>query len=616
MAENSQTETLFELRSIVSDLSPGGKSRSVLLTGQPNEVILKKEDVAQKLVERNRDYLWIEVDGQTAKSPEEWLANFARNMRGGNGISEVDMRDFARKIGGTLTPFASSQGEKGSINKSEQDDASILSKVLDLFEDAFGAQDNSHKPITPVLCLLNLSKFSDPMLAWISGSLNQGLRDSEIFSNARFLFTDTTYSERVKNFFDRFGFDKVRQITVPDPVDRPETKNEQAHSTLPQPQTKGLKKNMKSDTLTNNPFGMSNKNRSGIVADDISTYPSKEQKYLSLACLPSRINRYTLEFFCDSTASAYCYNWLLRQPDLAKQTEDGFLVLNEDIRNQARAFLKEKDPTAESKEVLASVLDTFMALFPSPESHWIPINLQMFASFSEDLCKDLFNSVDYEEILDFLNVHADQFINENNFYCLQEETKLVTRRLMELAELSPMDGLREMAEEKWNSDQNVIEERKAKIGSKKLSLEQEIDDIKGQITHFDEMRNQIDGQFQNSKNSKTRKVYTFSMALPLLVLGLGTVGASLFSDSMGTYHAACGLFLTFVGFFWPNVEIQKPDLQTVGGKPKLAAETQQRSLNHRISGLVNRASSLKGSLSELDSELENLELGAQTPYLS
>ena len=106
------------------------------------------------------------------------------------------------------------------------------------------------------------------------------------------------------------------------------------------------------------------------------------------------------------------------------------------------------------------------------------------------------------------------------------------------------------------------------------------------------------------------------MALPLLVLGLGTVGASLFSDSMGTYHAACGLFLTFVGFFWPNVEIQKPDLQTVGGKPKLAAETQQRSLNHRISGLVNRASSLKGSLSELDSELENLELGAQTPYLS
>ena len=361
---------------------------------------------------------------------------------------------------------------------------------------------------------------------------------------------------------------------------------------------------------------MSNKNRSGIVADDISTYPSKEQKYLSLACLPSRINRYTLEFFCDSTASAYCYNWLLRQPDLAKQTEDGFLVLNEDIRNQARAFLKEKDPTAESKEVLASVLDTFMALFPSPESHWIPINLQMFASFSEDLCKDLFNSVDYEEILDFLNVHAEQFINENNFYCLQEETKLVTRRLMELAELSPMDGLREMAEEKWNSDQNVIEERKSKIGSKKLSLEQEIDDIKGQITHFDEMRNQIDGQFQNSKNSKTRKVYTFSMALPLLVLGLGTVGASLFSDSMGTYHAACGLFLTFVGFFWPNVEIQKPDLQTVGGKPKLAAETQQRSLNHRISGLVNRASSLKGSLSELDSELENLELGAQTPYLS
>jgi len=161
-----------------------------------------------------------------------------------------------------------------------------------------------------------------------------------------------------------------------------------------------------------------------------------------------------------------------------------------------------------------------------------------------------------------------------------------------------------------------ISERKSKIEGKKSSLEQEIEDIKEQITHFDQMRNQIDDQFQNPSNYKARKVYTFSTALPLLVIGLATIGASLFSESIGTYHAACGLFLTFAGFFWPNIEIQKPDLQTVGGKPKLAVETQRRSLNHRISGLVNRASSLKGTLSDLDSELETLELGTQTPYLS
>ena len=54
----------------------------------------------------------------------------------------------------------------------------------------------------------------------------------------------------------------------------------------------------------------------------------------------------------------------------------------------------------------------------------------------------------------------------------------------------------------------------------------------------------------------------------------------------------------------------------MGGKPKLAVETQRRSLNHRISGLVNRASLLKVNLSDLDTELEALDLGSQTPYLA
>ena len=37
--------------------------------------------------------------------------------------------------------------------------------------------------------------------------------------------------------------------------------------------------------------------------------------------------------------------------------------------------------------------------------------------------------------------------------------------------------------------------------------------------------------------------------LPILILGIGSIGASLFSESFGTYHAAYGLFLTFIGFF-------------------------------------------------------------------
>ena len=168
----------------------------------------------------------------------------------------------------------------------------------------------------------------------------------------------------------------------------------------------------------------------------------------------------------------------------------------------------------------------------------------------------------------------------------------------------------------WKEDQVKFEDQKRSLENERSNMAQEIDEIKEQITHFSQMRDQLIEESKNPSNYKAKKNYTFSMSLPLLVLGLGTVGASLFSESIGSYHAACGLFLTFIGFFWPNVETQKPEFQTVGGKPKLAIETQQRSFNHRISGLVNRASSLKESVSTLDTNLESLKTGAQTPYLT
>ena len=147
-------------------------------------------------------------------------------------------------------------------------------------------------------------------------------------------------------------------------------------------------------------------------------------------------------------------------------------------------------------------------------------------------------------------------------------------------------------------------------------MEQEIDEIKEQITHFSKMRDQLIEDSNNPNAYRQKKNFAFSLSLPLIILGLITIGASLFSESIGSYHAACGLFLTFIGFFWPNVELQKPEFQTAGGKPKLAIETQQRSFNHRISGLVNRASSLKESLSDVAENLDSLETGSRTPYLS
>ena len=130
------------------------------------------------------------------------------------------------------------------------------------------------------------------------------------------------------------------------------------------------------------------------------------------------------------------------------------------------------------------------------------------------------------------------------------------------------------------------------------------------------MRNQIKMSLKIPKITEPEKSLLSPLYSPSSFLGLVPLVPVSLSESFGTYHAACGLFLTFAGFFWPNIEIQKPDPQIVGGKPKLTVETQQRSLNHRISGPVNQASSLKGTLSQLDGELETLELGTQVPYLA
>jgi predicted glycosyltransferase len=121
---------------------------------------------------------------------------------------------------------------------------------------------------------------------------------------------------------------------------------------------------------------------------------------------------------------------------------------------------------------------------------------------------------------------------------------------------------------------------------------------------------------QNPARQKSKREYTFSTSIILIVIGLGTTGASLFVESLGSYHAACGIILTIFGFFWPNVEVRKEAIQSAGKAPKLAIETQQRSLTHRMSGLATRISSIRNNLESLNSNLESLDQGMNAPYIS
>ena len=106
------------------------------------------------------------------------------------------------------------------------------------------------------------------------------------------------------------------------------------------------------------------------------------------------------------------------------------------------------------------------------------------------------------------------------------------------------------------------------------------------------------------------------MSMALVVFELVIVGASLLSDMLGAYHAACGLAVTIFGFFWPNVEIKNINPDGSVSVPNLAVETQQRSLEHRINGLLSRANSIASTLENLSKEAVELDEGAAEPYLA
>ena len=186
---------------------------------------------------------------------------------------------------------------------------------------------------------------------------------------------------------------------------------------------------------------------------------------------------------------------------------------------------------------------------------------------------------------------------------------------MEVSDSECMEGLTERVINQWENDQNLAEKKKAKMLSEQENFKSEITEIVEQMQSFGQLKENILDNFRRPPSTKPKKVYSFGNSLILIVLGLGTVGGSLFSENLGSYHAACGLALTLFGFFWPSVDIRKPKIQGVGAGPKLAIETQHRSLDHRINGLSTRANSIKNSLNQIENDLERISREGNEPYI-
>ena len=189
---------------------------------------------------------------------------------------------------------------------------------------------------------------------------------------------------------------------------------------------------------------------------------------------------------------------------------------------------QEAPQEAEKMSILASVLDAFIDRFPNPNLHWIPINLQVFNACTIDLCKKVFNEVEVEEITEFIDTHQEQFQINQNFFSLDEEAKLVTRRFMEVSDSECMEGLTEKVIKQWENDQNRAEKKKAKMLTEQENFKSEITEIDEQIQSFAQLKENILDNFKRPPSTKPKKVYSFGNSLILIVLGLGTVGQAYF----------------------------------------------------------------------------------------
>ena len=144
----------------------------------------------------------------------------------------------------------------------------------------------------------------------------------------------------------------------------------------------------------------------------------------------------------------------------------------------------------------------------------------------------------------------------------------------------------------------------------------EFNDFKNQIEKLDEMLSSIVAKFRNPKMQKASKEVTFTTSKILIIAGFLTIGLSLFSDYLGSYHAAVGLALTLFGFFWPNIEVKKSPEGALGIQSNLGLDTQKKSLEYRKKSILNRMKVLKSNLDNIHGQIDHLSATSSQPYIA
>ncbi len=602
----------YSREQVLSGLIGKGNGRAFLLGGHnDSQQVEELDQICNHVARKEGNTFWTIIDSEKIKSEKDWCSQYARNLRTSTGASPAQLAKFALEIG------------KSSNNKAAEDkDAAIEDTPLDILVTTLVNQFSELAEGAPklLLCIRGLDELNEGILSWLENQLNQAMRNSSAFRNTRFIFTVKNLTERIENFFQKFGFEKVRRFEFPKPVqgksvtdhlltnvDSPKAKNAEQES-------KRLIKEKISSNLKRSTMEGTDKN--SAAGKYFSSLSDEHKHFLHLASYPTRISRYTLEHFTDARNSALCFNWLKRQRDLYTLHSSGDLILEQDLRAFAKTSHQAVNPEIASEwEVVSSVLNLFFDALPFQSDHPIAINLQIFSCFGKNLLNSLFSSDELSGIDQFISRNADHIIENESGMTLSDDAKLITRRYMEVSGKLPLTGLEDRVRELWLEDQSKYSKKRTVMDEEKSNISKDIENALQQVTQLKELKENLLENFKNPRRLRPEKVYSFTTSRALLVIGIATVAASLLSENIGSYHAACGLALTVLGFFWPNVEYKTAAAVVGGTNSNLAIETQQRSLKHRISSLCKRIEVMKRNLDDVDEQLLKLGDSPPLPYL-
>jgi hypothetical protein len=579
-----------DFNNIIRDLSPEGTHRVLVLTGNDHVRCTNKlVELGRSIVGKNPHSFFIHIDGANIDSPEDWCSHFARNLKTGTSLNEDDLYNFALSVGKTLGSIGSALIDKRE--PADEDKKGLADLLIEHFDDFLSRATHGKKLPHILLSISGLHKTSDSLREWLVKDLNHALRRSSNFKKCRFLFSTDKQTEAIESFFNQFGFEKVH------------------YKELIDSQKNYLPKTDSSKLLDEN----MNTNSSHAL---LRNFTDSELNYLILCSYPHRVSKYTLGHFVSDRDAALAFNWLSRQKNIRTIHDSGDFVLDDSLKSALRSFHAEQNPEqAEEWNIHASVVDAFHLLFPNDSSHWIPLNLQLLQSFKHAVVQNLFADDQATEIIEFIESNTLLFTEIDDNLALTDEAKIVTRRFMEVSGLTIIPGLEVSIRELWLRDLNTYNTRKSKLDEERENISTEIEETLLQVGSINNAKDELLESFRNPRKNKPQKVYSFTTSRLLIVIGFATVGASLLSENIGSYHAACGLALSLFGFFWPNVETKRPAFATGGPTSNLAIETQQRSLNHRISSLSNRVQVMKGNLNVVEKHLEKLGDAPPPPYL-